>query len=189
MAVKTFTDNTSLPASDINTYLANSGLVYVSTTTFSGATAAQFQTCFNSTYTNYRALVTITSGSANATYLRFLVGSTVQTGNILSINIGAQISGGATVSASNRSDSFGLMPATYPTYPSTYSIDFFSPEATGYTSYNLQTGVLGTSVSDSIIAMVGGRNIATTQINGFELTTAGATNLAGTMTLYGYRKA
>jgi hypothetical protein len=189
MAIKTFTTGEVLTASDTNTYLANSGLVYISTTTFSGGSTATFQSCFSDTYTNYRALVTITAGAANAVYLRFLVGSTVQTGNILSVNFGASISGGATVSASNRSDQYGLMPAAYSTYPSTYSIDFFAPKATDYTSYNLQTGVLGVSVSDTILATVGGRNIATTQIDGFHLTTAGATNLAGTMTLYGYRKA
>jgi hypothetical protein len=189
MAIKTFTSGEVLTAADTNTYLANSGLVYISTTTFSGATSAQFQSAFSSTYTNYRALVSITGAAANACYLRWLVGATAQTGNILSVSFGASTSGGATVAATNRSDQFGLLGAVYATYPTTFSLDIFAPQTVSYTSYNMSTGVGGISISDAGLNIIGGRNIATTQIDGFEFTTAGGTNIAGTMTLYGYRKA
>jgi hypothetical protein len=163
--------------------------VYVSTSTFSGATSAQFQSAFTSTYTNYRALVSITGAATNACYLRWLVGSTVQTGTILSVSLSASTSGGATVSASNRSDQFGLLGAVYATYPTTFSLDIFAPQTVSYTSYNMSTGVSGISVTDAGLNMLGGRNLATTQIDGFEFTTFGGTNITGTMTLYGYRKA
>ena len=176
---------TSAAAND----MANSGLTYISTTSFSGSTAAQFQSCFTSTYTNYHALITYNAASASAAYLRWLVGSTVQTGNILSLSIGASISGGASVSANNRSDQYALFPAGYATYPTTIALDIFSPETVSYTSFNYGSAILGTSNTDAIWAAGGGRNIATTQINGFEITTAGGPNLSGTMTLYGYRKA
>jgi hypothetical protein len=167
----------------------NSGLTYISTTTFSGATSAQFQSAFSSTYTNYRALVSITSAAGNACYLRWLVGATVQTGNILSLTINTSTSGGNTVTAINRSDQYALVPSVYPTYPTTYSLDIFAPQTVSYTSFNIQTGITGISNVDAAWHSGGGRNIATTQIDGFELTTAGATNIAGTMTLFGYRKA
>jgi hypothetical protein len=189
MAIKTFTTGEVLTASDTNTYLANSGLVYISTTTFSGSTAAQFQSCFTSTYTNYRAIISISSAAANASYLRWLVGSTVQTGNVLSLAIATSTSGGNSVTATNRSDQYALAPSVYPTYATTYSMDIFAPQTVSYTSFNIQTGITGISNVDAGWCSGGGRNIATTQIDGFELTTAGATNIAGTMTLYGYRKA
>lgn len=188
MAIKTFSSGEVLTSADTNTYLANSGLVYISTTTFSGGSTVQFASCFTSTYTNYRAIVSITSGAGNACYLRFLVGSTVQTGNILSQVAGLTFATDA-FGASHRGDQYGLAPTVFPTYPTAYGIDFYGPQVSGYTSYNTTHYNVGISSTDTSLAWVGGRNIATTQIDGFELTTAGATNIAGTMTLYGYRKA
>jgi hypothetical protein len=188
MAEQTFTSGQILTAAQMTTLQTDIGLNWISTTSFSGATSAQFQSAFTSTYTNYRALVSITGTAANACYLRWLVGATAQTGNILSVSFGASTSGGATVSASNRSDQFGLLGAVYPTYATTFSLDIFAPQTVSYTSYNMQTNITGISVSDAGLNMIGGRNIATTQIDGFEFTTAGGTNIAGTMTLYGYRK-
>jgi len=188
MSIKTFTTGEVLTAADTNSYLANSGLVYISTTSFSGSTVAQFQSCFTSTYTNYRAIVSITSGAGNACYLRFLVGATVQTGNILSQVAGITFATDA-FGASHRGDQYGLAPTIFPTYPTAYGLDFYGPQISGYTSYNTTHYNVGISATDTSLAFTGGRNIATTQIDGFELTTAGATNIAGTMTLYGYRKA
>jgi hypothetical protein len=166
----------------------SSGLVYVSTTTFSGGSTAQFNLCFTDAYTNYRALISYTGGSANAVYLRWLVNTTVQTGNNFSMQFGSQYLANSYTGAT-RGDQYIPLVAAYPTYPTTYAMDIFSPQATGYTSLMVNTSVLGVSASDSGMTIVNARNVATTQFDGFELTTAGATNIAGTMTLYGYRKA
>jgi hypothetical protein len=56
MAVKTFTTGEVLTASDTNTYLANSGLVYVSSGSFSNAATADI-TGFTSTYKAYRVVI------------------------------------------------------------------------------------------------------------------------------------
>ena len=54
MAVKTFT-NEQLTASDTNTYLANSGLVYITSATVSGTPSSlSVPNCFSSTYDHYR---------------------------------------------------------------------------------------------------------------------------------------
>ena len=188
MAIKTFTTGEVLTAADTNTYLANSGLVYISTTSFSGSNVAQFQSCFTSTYTNYRVLLSYTLASANAMYLRWLVGSTVQTGNNLSMAFGASYST-SVYTGSTRGDQYIPIPAGYPTYPTTFAMDIFSPQAVDYTSLMINTTVLGISASDSGMTIANARNVATTQINGFEITNAGGPNIAGTMTLYGYRKA
>jgi len=79
MAIKTFTDLTTLPASDINTYLANSGLVYVTSGTLSG-NAVNFAGCFTSNYTNYRIMFdSVTFSGSGDVYYQFLNGSTPNT--------------------------------------------------------------------------------------------------------------
>ena len=57
MAVKTFTTGEVLTAADTNTYLANSGLVYVSGASFSNAATVD-ATGFSSTYKAYRVMFT-----------------------------------------------------------------------------------------------------------------------------------
>lgn len=188
MAEQTFTSGQILTAAQMTTLQANTGLAYISTTTFSGGSTAQFQSVFTSAYTNYKAVISATSAAGNACYLRFLVGATVQTGNILSqlggIDFTTDLFG-----ASHRADQYGLAATLFPTYPVNYEVDFFSPQVATYTSYNSNNYMVAVSAVNASLSFVGGRNIATTQIDGFELTTAGATNIAGTMTLYGYRKA
>ena len=64
MAIKTFTAGEVLTAADTNTYLANSGLVYVTSATIGTSVASVTLTnAFNSTYDNYRIII---SGGANS---------------------------------------------------------------------------------------------------------------------------
>jgi hypothetical protein len=188
MAVKTFTDNTTLPASDINTFLANSGLTYISTTSFTTSSTIQFVGAFSDTYTNYRAVFSYLSSTGAGVLLRWLVGTTVQTGNIVSQSISVVSNVGA-ITAATRGDEYGIFMAAFPTYPATASVDIYNPKAVGYSSYATQICNVPESATVSRLEMFGGRNIATTQIDGFEITTAGAQTLTGTMTLFGYRKA
>lgn len=60
MAVKSnFASGDVLTASDVNTYLTNGGLVYITQTLVSSgsATSISFNNCFSSTYDNYRILI------------------------------------------------------------------------------------------------------------------------------------
>lgn len=57
MAIKTFTDNTTLPASDINTYLANSGLVYVTSVTATSGLGLNLDNIFSASFRNYRIIL------------------------------------------------------------------------------------------------------------------------------------
>ena len=56
MAVKTFT-STTLTASDTNTYLANSGLVYITSATATSGTTLVLDNIFSATYRNYRIII------------------------------------------------------------------------------------------------------------------------------------
>ncbi len=185
MAIKTYTAGSVLTATDMNTYSANSGYVALSKTTITAASTQQFTSAFNATYRNYRAVVEITGSGTSALYLRLLVGSTVQSGNILSIEQRTQLST-ATTTVGTRSDQYALNGNIFATYSSFYQIDFCAPFATAYTNWTV-TGVSGRSNTDSDQLVLSARNIATTSIDGFELTTAGATTFTGTMTLYGVR--
>ena len=57
MAIKTFTAGSVLTASDTNTYLANSGLVYVGGGSVTSGPSVSINNCFTATYDNYRILL------------------------------------------------------------------------------------------------------------------------------------
>ena len=58
MAIKTFTSGAVLTAADTNTYLTNSGLVYIAQGELTSSTASlTFNDVFSSTYDNYRIVI------------------------------------------------------------------------------------------------------------------------------------
>jgi hypothetical protein len=85
MAIKTFTTGEVLTASDTNTYLANSGLTYITQGTVSANTTLNFTSIFTSAYDNYRVVFTSSANQTapgNQINLRVRSGSTdLSTGN------------------------------------------------------------------------------------------------------------
>lgn len=189
MAVKTFAVGELVTASDANTYLANSGLVYVTEIDFATSTSVNVDQCFTDIYTNYKILVNFTAASANCSiFLRMrAAGST---------NALAQYTWGGFISYSGSS----ILAATtsgggatgwviteldttyYPNTPST--IELMSPKAafrtaifsSGFTPVNPQ----------SYYRHLGGLMSVTTAYDGFSLVPS-AGNVTGTVTVYGYR--
>lgn len=161
------------------------GLEYISTTSFTAASTMQFTSAFTSAYRNYRCILEMTASSSTNFYIRFLVGTTVQIGNILCTNSYNQLSA-ASIVKNTRSDQYGLIGACFPTYTSNYLIDWQNPQVADYTSY-YANGVGGRSNTDSDFNQTFARNIVTTQIDGFEITTASAATMTGSMRLYGYK--
>jgi hypothetical protein len=76
MAIKTFSVGEVLTASDTNTYLANSGLVYVTSTTFTGSSSVSVNDCFTSTYARYRLHFEFHGSTATAANLRMRASGT-----------------------------------------------------------------------------------------------------------------
>ena len=88
MAVQTFTSGQILTAADTNTYLANSGLVFVKTQTIgSGVSSVTVTGAFSATYDAYKIVITggntsadcelrMQLGSATTTYYSSIVGVT-----------------------------------------------------------------------------------------------------------------
>ena len=77
MAIKTFSDGVALPASDINSFLTNAGLVYITSVTLgTGISSLTVSNCFSSTYDNYKIVISGGASSAQCSLKFELGGST-----------------------------------------------------------------------------------------------------------------
>jgi hypothetical protein len=183
MAVKTFTDNTSLPASDINEYLTNSGLVYISSTTIGSAVASvTVSNCFSSTFDTYRIVVHGSgSASSNENGIMTLNGGTTEYYGGLIYGLAAGVN--PLLAAHNNTANW-----PYAFYSSIVSgvvatIEVHNPNLAEYTmiqSTYWNTGGFGTFT---------GVRGANTQHTGFTLQPTTGTITGNTITVYGYRKA
>ena len=179
MATKTFTSGEVLTAADTNTYLANSGLVYVSSTTVGTAVSSvTVSSAFSSTYDNYRIIYS-NGSQTNADFLLLTLnnatGSSYAWGAMFyqySASFTYTANGGAT------SSRVGVMGGR-----AQFIIDICSPNLTGVTTFTTQNS------SDSYSWNGGGYNSVSAQHTGFTLTAAAGTMTGGTITVYGYRKA
>ena len=188
MAIKTFTTGEVLTAADTNTYLANSGLVYITSGALSG-TSTNFAGCFTTTYDNYRIVISSVSFSANAfLYFRMLSGTTPQ--------IAANYSWGYT-----GIDENGVGKNSN-----------FAGSTQGYLGVNITiaSNVLGSASIDCFSPMLAQRTFlsvnavaypgAFATLNGFshynpstaydgiQFLTSAVPTMTGTVTIYGYRK-
>jgi len=188
MAIKTFSVGEVLTASDTNTYLANSGLVYITSATIgSGVTFATVANCFSSTYDNYKIVINGGTGSTTDT-LHLTLGATT-TGYYAGV---ARVTYD-TAAAANLNDNnaaawryFGVIG----TACITMDVDLFDPNATKPT--RIHGWWIDPRVTAGIAAGAGGGVLNdTTAYTGFTVTrgTAGTTMTGGTITVYGYRKA
>jgi hypothetical protein len=184
MAIKTFSDGVSLPASDINSYLTNSGLVYVKQTQFSGSGTAQLTNCFSSTYDSYRIVFGCTTAPAGGAiiYGSMLNGTTpnntaatykyYEAGNVFSSGAADNTwSGGTTTWFIIRSDSYFFG-----------AIEIQNPYNSVYTTYQSE----GVDAAESWESR--GQQILNNSYDGIQFYHSGG-NLNGlTIACYGYRK-
>jgi hypothetical protein len=180
MAIKTFTSGEVLTASDTNTYLANSGLVFVKSQTIGNAVGSIVVTdAFSSTYDNYKIVVAGGAASAFAP---------------LTIQLGA--------TAGNYN--YSLVYATYATNAvagacsaGATSIVYVGQSVTSQTMVSLEingpnlaarTGFSAPYFDATNAGHMSGYLNNTTQYTGFTISTTGGTLTGGTLTVYGYRK-
>jgi hypothetical protein len=186
VAVKTFTDSTALPASDINTFLANSGLVYVAGASF--ANVATFDiTGFTSTYTIFQAVLRVfrTSGT----------GGVAITGTVRDASSGYTTgyygagwrvlfngTSSAVATRNNGSDlDLGLIQSSFSPMLSTMTFTGMNSTASEFvmTAQHFDTANSGSTT-------YGFQNMTRT-LNLDRVRFACATNMSGTWQLYGYR--
>lgn len=187
MAIKTFTDNTALPASDINTFLANSGLVYITGASFSGVANVSVNSCFSATYDHYKLIVAnVTKTVAGALIMRY------RTGGVDNANaeynyaqVGLYTNGtGANNSANNDTLwNLGTYTSATGTYLEVVNVDIYNPFTTG------RTYASGFAIGFNAATFY--RTQAMTQygtysFDGFTISPAAGT-MAGKYAVYGYR--
>jgi hypothetical protein len=185
MAIKTFTDNTSLPASDINTFLANSGLVYVTSTAFSGTTI-NVNSCFTATYDHYRVLIEVaTTTSSQTAFIQMRTGTTNTGGSGYSFT-GADFLPGSVSTQGGTGQAQWRVGAHTAGNAGMDVIEFYNPFAAKYTGFSTTTQ--GSYTPDARFCIIAGGYLAnTTSYDGFSWQIGGAST--GTISVYGYRKA
>jgi len=180
MAVKTFTDGVSLPASDINTFLTNAGLVYISSQTITAGVSSVAITGFSSTYDSYRIVVNNGTLAGLAVIGAQMTGSTASYyGALANIGIGTNLS--APVSNNNVSSwtIVGVGNASFLSLAFDLHDPFLArPTRIGPSNY--------ASTTDA--GVYNGLHNVSTSYSGITIST-GSTFQGGTITVYGYRKA
>jgi hypothetical protein len=180
MAIKTFTDFTSLPASDINTFLANAGLVYVNSQTVTAGVSSIAITGFSSTYDSYRIVLNNGTLAGLAVIGAQMTGSTASYyGALANIAVGTNLS--APVSNNNAS-SWSIVGVGNASFAS-LAFDLHDP-------FLARPTRVGTSnyVSTTDAGTYNGLHNVSTSYSSITIST-GSTFQTGTITVYGYRKA
>jgi len=186
MAIKTFTTGEVLTAADTNTYLANSGLVHITTVSYTSSSAVQVDNCFSSVYTRYRVvgqhIPTANLGNFN---VRLRAANTDQVGanyqytsaRLYTNNaIDAVGSGATTTQLSNggiQNDLFA------------FSFDIFNPNVLGRTIWTFDASNFE-GASAAVRWWATGGYKADYVADGF-VVYPGSGNWTGSLSVYGYR--
>lgn len=186
MSVKTF-GSEILTSSDVNTYLANSGLVYVTSSTFAGATTVSFNNCFSSTYTNYRVILTLTGSTAGGfSHFRLRSGGSDLTGNnYYRYGYTVAYTGGFAQYNAGGGNSFLPVGQWGGGLISTAVMDVCEPMTANRTNWFMNLNDTGAGASYNLNGLID----LTTACDGFSIFQNGGGTITGTVTVYGYRKA
>ena len=181
MAIKTFTTGEVLTAADTNTYLANSGLVYVTSATVgSGVSSVTLTNCFNSSYDAYEVVVSNVDGSSGTSALVLQLVD----------------SGGTPATTNYKSSGFfmtytsttlnGLNQTTWECSLSATNfggkISIYNPFLTVASYFN------NISNDDTYLRVYGGTHTTASSYVSLKLAPNAGTITGGTITVYGYRK-
>jgi hypothetical protein len=188
MAIKTFTTGEVLTAADTNTYLANSGLVYITSGSLS-TSATNFQGCFTSAYRDYHIVIDrITPSAGVDVYMRYMTGATPNAGAQYYYGHLALSAAGANLNVSGAGINAGFVNVRLNNSSATGNIimDIYNPQLATITHANMKSAY---SIAAGYSFSHGGMSFdAATVFDGFQITTLGGTTLTGNCTIYGYRQ-
>jgi hypothetical protein len=192
MAIKTFTTGEVLTAADTNTYLANSGLVYLAGGTLTG-TSTNFAGCFSATYENYRIVISKADFAAGFLAFRMLNGTTAYTTAQYYTALMSRNSTQTTYGGDNiNGDSYGAFGYNFQSTTGgafSCSIDFYNPFGTARTFYTCGASAYY-AVSPFFAMSAGGGGVNnTTSFDGIQIIGQNGGVVAGNVAIYGYRKA
>ena len=182
MAIKTFTTGEVLTAADTNTYLANSGLVFVKQQTIgSGVSSVTVSDAFSTTYENYRITVTGIVPSATAT-TRLMIGSGRTNAHYGVMNYTQSNGGDAGTIKSNNSQSIEVVLTQVSVNNSQFTCDILSPFLT------TRSTIIGTAFGRLYSCYFAGGDDSSSSYTSFTIEAASGTMTGGTITVHGYRK-
>lgn len=187
MAIKTFTTGEVLTASDTNTYLANSGLVYIKEVALTG-TAVNITSCFSATYDNYRIVIGNLTNSGGGVYLNYqlLSGTTpAATASYNNVRIYCSLPTTVLCLAANGTTAGNFIP--FGTNKNSQSIDICNPFLAISTTSSA-TGNYDNGTSQGVPESAGSTHTVGSSYDGIRLI-SGANNFSsGKAIVYGYRQ-
>jgi hypothetical protein len=187
MAIKTFTTGEVLTASDTNTYLANSGLVYITSANATSGGVLNIDNIFSATYRNYRIVL-------DDVRLAGLAGLAIQlrvggaSNNTTYYNIRQEWdygTGAASVAATANGTLWNIAVIPNGATAAAGSIDIYNPfmaQATGYQSQGSDSRTAGGGGG----LLSGGYHNTASSFTGISITNA-STYSNINATVYGYR--
>jgi hypothetical protein len=185
MAIKTFTTGEVLTAADTNTYLANSGLVYITSSAITGSSVS-INSCFTSTYDNYKIFFQIATSSGDPEIRLTL--RLAGTDSVVNYQTGAWLADSAGTLNYSASGAYSRIGIAYNAAQNTCSgsLDIFSPALATNTSWVGNTTNSTGSAARTI--SIGACHLTATAYDGLTIT-AGTGTFTGRLTIMGYRKA
>jgi hypothetical protein len=179
MAVKTFTSEI-LTSSDTNTYLANSGLVYVTSQTIgSGVASINVPSAFNSTYNAYKVIVAGGATSADA-QLYLKLGASA-TGYYAIKAFYVYSTAGGFAGSDNNAAQWTTVGFSINGQGMSAAIELQNPFLAKYTY--MSASAAATTIGG---AVTGVHQVATSYTD-LTITASAGTMTGGTVTVYGYR--
>ena len=179
MAVKTFVVGEVLTSDATNTYLANSGLVFVKSQVVGSAVpTVTVNNAFSSTYDNYQVTYTGFTSSANTfVAIRFSTPGSAYYGSLYYDSY----TGTTGTSRTNNGAALDVGRCTLNSAENTVFLNIANPNKAN------RTGIVGNYFGDGYSGWSGGTNAASTQFTDLTFLPASGTLTGGTITVYGYR--
>lgn len=185
MAIKTFTTGEVLTAADTNTYLTNSGLVYVASTTFSASSGVEMSNCFSSTYDNYEIHTTYYGSTGTNTSFRMMTGTNTKDTSATYTRVGYYWT--ASITNFNAAAQNQWFNANHGTTASSYSNSQMLIYRPNVSSVKTESRLRSYAGDSDLTVNVDQYTAATTAYTGIYLFPTSGT-ITGTITIYGYRK-
>jgi hypothetical protein len=184
----TFVSGQVLTATDAN-LMANSGLTYIASGTFSGAGTKSLNSCFTTENTNYKILVQIDSVTANSVVaLRWRAGGTDNNSPNYYWSTNNMLAGGTQSVNAASSDTSWTLVYTSTTIPHLATIEVAGPQKNQSTMATL-TASGDNPAHTAWAGSTGGLlHLQGYQADGLTVFTSSGT-MQGTITVYGYRQA
>ncbi len=185
MAIKTFTTGEVLTASDTNTYLANSGLVFVASTTFSASTGVEMSNCFSSTYDNYEVHTTYYGSASTNTSFQLMTGTNTKDNSATYNRVGWYWTTAFTnFNAAAQTTWFNANHGSTASSYSNSQMTIYRPNVSGVKTESRLRSYAGDS---DLTVNIDQYTTATTAYTGLYLFPQ-SNNITGTITIFGYRK-